>query len=98
MDAIKAKLTTTFVEQEDGSEERAINGQTVLIYRPPGRVVGLTFLITAVSMPVSKYRSTIQALTETDRKLVVVQSTASGILELPLTTDHQTPWSACTQT
>ena len=69
MDAIKAKITTTFVEQEDGSEQRVINDQTVLIYRPPGRVVGLTFLVTAVSMPVSKYRSIIQALIETDRKL-----------------------------
>jgi hypothetical protein len=68
------RLRTTFLpgEDPDGSERRTVADQPIVIYRPkPGRkIVGLTFVVTAANIPLSKYASTIAALNSVDHVVV----------------------------
>ena len=91
MDAVTDKLRTTFVQDDpDGAQRRTVADQPVVIYKPTSktggsqRAAGLTFVITAVSMPLSKYTSIIEALLSLNHVVV-------GIYVNSLTTEqHRT--------
>mmetsp|Transcript_14687 Transcript_14687/g.31911 ORF Transcript_14687/g.31911 Transcript_14687/m.31911 type:complete len:335 (-) Transcript_14687:104-1108(-) len=73
MDRVANRLRTTFVpcDDPDGSEQRIVAEQPIVIYRPKQRkVAGLTFVVTAANLPLSKYTSTINALTSVDHVVV----------------------------
>eukprot|EP00804_Cyclotella_cryptica_P025670 CCRYP_002886-RA/>CCRYP_002886-RA protein AED:0.00 eAED:0.00 QI:146/1/1/1/1/1/2/2251/312 len=66
-------LNRTFVPPVDpeGSERRAVlDGQSVIIYKPKGKISGLTFLVTAANLPLSKYASIVAALNSADHVVV----------------------------
>ena len=64
-------LQTTFVTADpEGSERRVVADQPVIIYRPKSKAAGLTFVVTAANMPLSKYTSTISALNSVDHAVV----------------------------
>mmetsp|Transcript_37670 Transcript_37670/g.80447 ORF Transcript_37670/g.80447 Transcript_37670/m.80447 type:complete len:330 (+) Transcript_37670:213-1202(+) len=58
------RLRSTLIpgEDPDGSERRVVADQPVVIYMPKKKVVGMTFVVTAANMPLSKYASAINAL------------------------------------
>lgn len=69
------RLRTTFIpgEDPDGSERRVVAGQRVVVYRPKQqqrKVAGLTFVVTAANIPLSKYASIIAALNSVDHVVV----------------------------
>jgi len=68
------RLRTTFLPgvDPDGSERRTVADQPIVIYRPkPGRkIAGLTFVVTAANIPLSKYASIIAALNSVDHVVV----------------------------
>lgn len=67
------RLRTTFIpgEDPDESERRVVAGQPVVVYRPKQRkVAGLTFVVTAANIPLSKYASIIAALNSVDHVVV----------------------------
>ncbi len=68
MEKLSNKISETFVaEDAEGAERTEIAGQPVVIFRPnKGKVVGLTFVVTAANMPLSKYTSIIDALNSVD--------------------------------
>ena len=73
--AVANRLRTTFLpaDDPDGSERRTVAGQPIVIYRPTGvgtKIVGLTFVITAANIPLSKYASIISTLTKLDRVVI----------------------------
>lgn len=73
MDRVTDRLRTTFIPDEDpdGSERRVVADQPVVIYRPKQRkIAGLTFMVTAANMPLSKYTSIIAALNAGDHVVV----------------------------
>ncbi|KAL7462811.1 hypothetical protein ACHAXS_003187 [Conticribra weissflogii] len=65
-------LGTTFIPGEDpeGSERRIVADQPVIIYKPKGSVSGLTFVLTAANIPLSKYQSIIDALSSINHAVV----------------------------
>lgn len=71
MEKISNKISETFIPVDDeGAERREVAGQPVVIYRPKRKIVGLTFLVTAANMPISKYSSIIKILTSADHVVV----------------------------
>lgn len=71
MEKISNKISETFIPVDDeGAERREVAEQPVVIYRPKGKVVGMTFVVTAANMPISKYTSIIKALTSVDHVVV----------------------------
>mmetsp|Transcript_15670 Transcript_15670/g.26439 ORF Transcript_15670/g.26439 Transcript_15670/m.26439 type:complete len:316 (-) Transcript_15670:21-968(-) len=71
MEKISNKISETFIPVDDeGAERRDVAEQPVVIYRPKRKVVGMTFLVTAANMPISKYTSIINALTSVDHVVV----------------------------
>mmetsp|Transcript_15908 Transcript_15908/g.38222 ORF Transcript_15908/g.38222 Transcript_15908/m.38222 type:complete len:341 (-) Transcript_15908:137-1159(-) len=74
MDRVTNRLRTTFVPREDpdGSERRTVADQTVMIYKPKQsrKIAGLTFVVTAANMPLSKYSSIVGALNSVDHVVV----------------------------
>lgn len=62
------RLRSTFIPDEDpvGSERRVVADQPVVVYPPKKKVAGLTFVVTAANMPLSKYASTVAALNAED--------------------------------
>eukprot|EP00574_Skeletonema_japonicum_P005577 CAMPEP_0201727974 /NCGR_PEP_ID=MMETSP0593-20130828/14323_1 /ASSEMBLY_ACC=CAM_ASM_000672 /TAXON_ID=267983 /ORGANISM="Skeletonema japonicum, Strain CCMP2506" /LENGTH=299 /DNA_ID=CAMNT_0048219939 /DNA_START=11 /DNA_END=907 /DNA_ORIENTATION=- len=71
MEKISNKISETFIPvDEEGAERLEVAGQPVVIYRPKRKVVGMTFLVTAAAMPISKYTSIINALTSADHVVV----------------------------
>jgi len=70
-DRVKGKLSTTFLPgiDPDGSERRTVADQPIVIYRPTTTTTkspvagGLTFVVTAANIPLSKYNSIITTLT-----------------------------------
>lgn len=71
MEKISNKISETFIPVDDeGAERREVAGQPVVIYRPKRKIVGLTYLVTAANMPISKYTSIINALTSADHVVV----------------------------
>jgi hypothetical protein len=70
-DRVKGKLSTTFLPgiDPDGSERRTVADQPIVIYRPTTTANkspvagGLTFVVTAANIPLSKYNSIITTLT-----------------------------------
>ena len=68
MEKLSNKISETFVaEDAEGAERTEIAGQPVVIFRPKkGKVVGVTFVVTAANMPISKYTSIIDALNSVD--------------------------------
>lgn len=73
MECVSDRLRTTFVPSDDpeGSERRTVAEQPIIIYRPKTRkIAGLTFVVTAANLPISKYASTINALTSVDHVVV----------------------------
>ena len=71
MEKLSNKISETFIPVDDeGAERSEVAGQPVIIYRPKRKVVGLTFLVTAANMPISKYSSIINTLTSVDHVVV----------------------------
>lgn len=75
MERVAGRLRTTFVPREDpdGSERRVVADQPVHLYKPresKKNIAGLTFLVTAANMPLSKYASIITALNSVDHVVV----------------------------
>ena len=71
MEKISNKISETFVAvDEDGAERTEVAGQPVVIFRPKGKVLGITFVLTAAAIPISKYTSIINALTSVDHVVV----------------------------
>lgn len=73
MSSVANRLRTTFLpgEDPDGSERRTVVDQPVVIYRPKRRkIIGLTFVVTAANMPLSKYATIIAALNSVDHVVV----------------------------
>lgn len=66
------RIRSTFIPDEDpdGSERRVVADQPVVVYRPKKKIAGLTFLVTAANMPLSKYASSIAALNAEDHVVV----------------------------
>lgn len=67
------KVIETFVPAEDpeGSERITIADQPIVIYKPRNnKVAGLTFVVTAANIPLSKYASIISALNSADHVVV----------------------------
>eukprot|EP00581_Thalassiosira_minuscula_P002087 CAMPEP_0183737104 /NCGR_PEP_ID=MMETSP0737-20130205/51051_1 /TAXON_ID=385413 /ORGANISM="Thalassiosira miniscula, Strain CCMP1093" /LENGTH=359 /DNA_ID=CAMNT_0025971301 /DNA_START=47 /DNA_END=1126 /DNA_ORIENTATION=+ len=64
MDGLTGRLRKTFIPEEipPGAERRTVVDQPVIIYRPKNKIDGLTFVIGAANMPLSKYASIIAAL------------------------------------
>ena len=54
----------------DGAERQIVADQPVVIFRPKRQQKGMTFVITAANIPLSKYVSIINALTSSDRVVV----------------------------
>lgn len=66
-------LGKTFIPSDlDGSERRTISDQPIIIYTPKQqrKIAGLTFVVTAANMPLSKYISIINSLTVADHVVV----------------------------
>mmetsp|Transcript_21090 Transcript_21090/g.34298 ORF Transcript_21090/g.34298 Transcript_21090/m.34298 type:complete len:358 (-) Transcript_21090:252-1325(-) len=68
------RLKSTFIPDEDpdGSERRTVASQPIIIFKPKKskKIAGLTFVLTAANMPLSKYASTISALNAEDHVVV----------------------------
>lgn len=72
-DRVKGKLSTTFLPGIDpyGSERRTVADQTIVIYRPTTKAVaGLTFVLAAANIPLSKYNPIINTLTSVDHVVI----------------------------
>ncbi len=55
MEKISNKFSETFIPADgEGAERGEVAGQPVVIYRHKRKIVGLTFLVTAANMPISK--------------------------------------------
>ena len=65
-------LSQTFFPGEDpeGSERRVVADQPIVIYKPKRNIIGLTFVVTAANMPLSKYSSIITALASVDHVVI----------------------------
>lgn len=74
MNRVANRIRTTFVpaEDPDGAERRVVADQPIVIYKPKQqkKVAGLTFMVTAANMPLSKYTSIITALNSVDHVVV----------------------------
>ncbi len=71
MEKLSNKISETFIPVDDeGAERREVGDNPLVIYRPKGKVVGMTFVVTAANMPISKYTSIIKALTSADHVVV----------------------------
>ncbi|KAL7500523.1 hypothetical protein ACHAWT_008344 [Skeletonema menzelii] len=71
MEKISSKISETFIPVDDeGAERSEVAGQPVVVYRPKRKVVGMTFVVTAANMPISKYASIINALTSVDHVVI----------------------------
>ncbi len=71
MEKISNKFSETFIPVDgEGAERGEVAGQPVVIYRPKRKIVGLTFIVTAANMPISKYTSIINTLTSADHVVV----------------------------
>ena len=71
MEKISNKISETFIPVDDeGAERREVAEQPVIIYRPQRKVVGMTFIVTAANIPISKYTSIIKTLTSVDHVVV----------------------------
>ena len=72
-DRVKGKLSSTFLPgvDPDGSERRTVADQAIVIYRPTKPVAGLTFVLTAANIPLSKYNSIISTLTSSADHVVI---------------------------
>jgi len=77
MDAVSNKLKTTFVQEDpDNAQRRTVADQPVIIYTKsdaPGRshgVTGMTFVVTAPSMPLAKYASIVEVLLSANHVVV----------------------------
>ena len=80
-------LNRAFVPAEDpeNAERRTLlDGQQIIIYRPSPRskVSGLTFVITAANLPLSKYASIISALNSADHVVVGLYINALNPLQV----------------
>jgi hypothetical protein len=66
-------LNRTFVPEEDpeNCERRTLlDGQQVVVYKPKGKVSGLSFVLTAANLPLSKYASIISALNSANHVVI----------------------------
>lgn len=80
MEKLSNKISETFIPVDDeGAERSEVAGQPVIIYRPKRKVVGITFLVTAANMPVSKYTSIINTLTSNDHVVVGIYVNAIAL-------------------
>ncbi|KAL9182855.1 hypothetical protein ACHAXT_004134 [Thalassiosira profunda] len=75
MERVATRLRSTFVQEDlpDGSARRIVADQPVIVYPPrltSKKVAGMTFLVTAANMPLSKYTSIISALNSVDHVVV----------------------------
>ena len=72
-DRVKGKLSSTFLPgvDPDGSERRTVADQAIVIYRPTKPVAGLTFVVTAANIPLSKYNSIISTLRSSADHVVI---------------------------
>lgn len=72
MESITNKISETFIPVDDESAERCdVADHPVVIFRPKkGKVVGMTFVVTASNIPISKYTSIINELTSVDHVVI----------------------------
>lgn len=78
-------INRTFGPEDDpeNAERRTLlDGQQIIIYRPANKISGLTFLLTAANLPLSKYASIIDALNSANHVVVGLYVSVLNPLQL----------------